>query len=242
MTGDKADVVARLQRWLPQGWFPTDTGTRVYAILSGFASLLAFIYSQIAYLRLQTRLASLTDGFVDLASSDFFGGLLPRLNGETDSRFTLRIRKEIVRDRVTRHAIDALLFDLTGDHPEITEMWRGSDCLSWRGRYGWRTGHYSGLNFRYLVFIKTEHAGVFGIDLGAWRNNNAAWRIPTFVYTDPSMTTGTGLTDQQLLDALDRIRPAGVTFWVWIGSAPPTVLGDELGDILVTEDGSFISV
>lgn len=242
MTGDQSDIVSRLQRWLPQGWFPPDTGTRVFAILSGFASLLASIFSTIAYARLQTRLATITDGFVDLAGSDFFGNLLPRLSGEVDATYSLRIRKEIIRDRNTRAAIDALLFELTGYHPEITENWRGSDNLAWRGRYGWRTGHYSGRDFRYQVFIKTTHAGVFGINTGAWRNPNAAWRVPTFVYTDPSMTTGTGLTDQQLLDALNRIRTAGITYWVWIADLPPTLLADDLGDLFITDDGKFISV
>lgn len=242
MTGDQPDLVARLQRWLPQGWFPEDVGTRIYAILSGFASLLSSIFAEIAYTNLQTRLATTTDGFLDLAAFDFFGTNLPRLAGEVDATYSLRIRKEVVRDRLTRNAIDALLFELTGQHPEITEPWRGADNFAWRGRYGWRTGHYSGRDLRYTVFIKTIHAGVFGINTGAWRNNNAAWRVPTFVLTDPSMTTGTGLSDQQLLDALDRIRAAGVTYWVWITDPFPTILADDLGDLIATEDDVLISV
>lgn len=243
MIGDQSDVVSRLQRWLPQGWFPPDVGTRIYAILSGFGSLLATIFSAITYVQLQTRLATLTDGFVDLAGYDFFGGVLPRLSGEVDATYSARIRREIVRDRTTRNAIDALLFELTGHHPEITEPWRAADNFAWRGRYGWRTGHYSGRDLRYTVFIKTTHAGVFGIDTGGWRNNNAAWRVPTFVYTDPSMTTGSGLTDQQILEALNRIRAAGVTYWVWIADLPGAILITEDGLSLIdTEGGDFITI
>lgn len=241
-TGDQNDVVGRLFRWLPQGWFPSLVGTRIYALVSGAASLLASIYQMVAYTQLQIRLQTTTDGFLDLASFDYLGNNLPRLPGETDGTYSLRIRNEIVRQKLTRTAIDSLLFELTGQHPEITEAWRGADNMAWRGRYGWRTGHYSGRNFRYRVFIKTIHAGVFGIATGGWRNPNAAWRVPTFVYTDPSMTTGTGLTDDQLLDALNRIRAAGVTYWVWIADATPTLLADELGDLFITEDAKFISV
>lgn len=216
MTGDSNDLISRLQRWLPQGWFPTRAGTRIYAILSGFASLLSTLYGWAIYLRLQTRIATATDGFLDLASADYFGSLLPRLTAETDTLFSGRIRREVVRDKLTRNAIDKLLFEMTGQHPVITELERGADCLAWRGRYGWRTGAMSSIAGRYAVFIKTIHAGVFGINTGAWRNPNAAWRVPTFVYADPSMVTGTGFTDHQLLDALDRIRAAGVTYWVII--------------------------
>lgn len=216
MTGDQQDIVARLQRWLPQGWFPNDAGTRIYAILSGFASVFATIYAGIAYALLQTRIATATDGFLDLASSDFFGTNLPRLTAEGDPSFSLRIRNEVLRPRLTRAAIDKLLFDLTGQHPTITELANGNDCLSLRGPYGLRVGSMGSRSWPFTVFIKTTHAGVFGINTGGLRNPNAALRVPTFVYTDPSMTTGTGLTDTQLLDALDRIRAAGVTFWVWI--------------------------
>lgn len=242
MLGDQDDIVSRLQRWLPGGWFPPDKGTRIRAILSGFASLLAAIFDKITYAGLQTRLATLTDGFVDLAAFDFFGTTLPRLNGETDATYSARLRREILRDKQTRGAIDSLLFELTGYHPEITELERGNDCFAWRGLYGWRTGHYGSHAWSYAVFIKTTHAGVFGINVGAWRSLLAAWRIPTFVYADPSMLTGTGLTDQQLLAALERIRPAGVTYWVWIDSAPPTLLTDEFGTPIVTEDGTFIGI
>lgn len=215
MTGDTNDIIARIQRWLPQGWFPNTAGTRIYALVSGMASVFATIYAAIVYVGLQTRIATATDGFLDLASQDFFGTYIPRLNGEMDTAFSLRIRQEVLRLRLTRTAIDTLLFQLTGQHPVITELF-DSSCLSWRGPYGWRTAPLGSRSMPYTVFIVTTHAGVFGIDTGAWRNVNAAWRIPTFVLTDPSMITGTGLTDDQLLDALDRIRPAGVTFWVSI--------------------------
>jgi len=242
MIGDTNDVLSRFQRWLPTGWFPNTPGTRIYALASGFASLLATIYSYIAYLRLQTRLATATDGFLDLASRDFFGSILPRLTSEADATFSGRIRREIIRDRNTRGAIDSLLFEMTGNHPEIVELGRPLDCFCWR-RSGWRTGHLGSRTWgRCHVFIRTTHAGVFGFGIGGWRNPNAAWRTPKMVWADPSGITGTGFTDQQILDALERIRTAGVTYWVWITTLTGTILETESGIPLADESGDLFVI
>lgn len=217
MTGDSDDIVSRLQRWLPSGWFPPDAGTRIYSIIAGFASVLAFIWTLLGYTRLQTRLATATDGFLDLASDDFFGGNLPRLDGELDAWFSLRIRDEVLRDRLTRQAIDDLLFEITGQHPIITELERPLDVGAYRyqGLAFRRLGHWASRAWRPMVFIQTAHAGRFAIQhFGGFRDTRAAFRIPTFIWADPSMITGSGYTDLQMFAALERIRAGGVTYWV----------------------------
>src|SRR5471032_2921585 len=75
-----SDIVARLQRWLPNGWFPTAVGTRVFAIMAGLASPLSSVLAQITYVKLQTRVRTATDGFLDMISYDYFGNGLPRLS------------------------------------------------------------------------------------------------------------------------------------------------------------------
>lgn len=218
MTGDQNDLISRLQRWLPDGWFPTQAGTRIYAILAGLASLFSTLYAWVLYLQLQTRIATSTDGFLDLASADFFGSALPRLTAESDALFSGRIRREVVRDRQTRNAIDALLFEMTGQHPTIVELGRPKDCFAFRGQYGLRAPntHLSSRAGDYAVFITTVSAGVFGIPKAGLRNPNMGLRTPNFVCSVPAMITGTGFTNAQMLDALDRIRPAGITYWVHI--------------------------
>jgi hypothetical protein len=216
MTGDQDDIIARLHRWLPTGWFPTDAGTRINALLSGFASLLAVIYSGIVYARLQTRLATMTDGFADLASFDFFDRNLPRLSGEEDDGFTLRIRKEILRKRLTRQAIDELLFDMTGAHPRIVELERPADCGAWGHRFALgAAGCWGGRENGPAVFITTTHAGKFSIPLiNGWDGYAGGWGQGRMVWAGPDMITGKGFTDAQIMSALNRIRAAGVTFWV----------------------------
>lgn len=215
MTGDPPDIIARLQRWLPGGWFPPDTGTRIYSILSGFAALLAFIWGAISYVTLQTRVTTTTDGFLDLASDDFFAGNLKRLSGEQDAAYSLRIRQEVFRDRLTRNAIDQQIFDITGDHPVITEFQRPADigCLG----YTFAMGHAL-LGSRadtYAVFITTPPPLSRGIpNVAGWGSYFAGLGSPQMVACDPSMIEGTSFSVDDLYAALDRIRAAGVTYWV----------------------------
>lgn len=217
-TGDNADIISRLQRWLPTGWFPTDSGTRIYALLSGFAAALKVIWDQIAYTRKQTRVATTTDGFLELASYDFFGPALPRLTNEPDAAYSLRIRNEVLRDRITKSAIDALLYEMTGQHPVILELETPEDTGGYRYWMGYGVaGAYASRAWRFSVFIQTTHAGQFSIpNVGGFRGYLAGFRAFSFMLADPSMLTGTGFSDAQIYAALDKIRAAGVTYWVKI--------------------------
>ena len=67
--------------------------------LSGPAWALSQIYALIQYAVLQTRIATATDGFLDLISYDFFGGNLPRRSQEKDNPFRARILATLLRPR-----------------------------------------------------------------------------------------------------------------------------------------------
>jgi hypothetical protein len=220
MTGDQNDIIARLQRWLPTGWFPADTTTRIYSIISGFASVLAVIWMLLGYTKLQTRIATSTDGFLDLTSDDFFDGNLPRLNGETDAGFSLRIRNEILRNRLTRNAIDEQLFEITGKHPMITELQRPADVAVYGGYMsGYGVSCYASRADTYAVFITTVQPPSFGIpNVAGYGTYLAGYGTPQFPYCDPSMISGSGYTEADIYAALDRIRAAGITYWVRFAS------------------------
>lgn len=219
---------------------------RIFAILAGFGSGLVTLFQNISYAQLQTRLATARDGFLDLASQDFFGTALPRLNAEDDDRFSGRIRREVFRDRLTRKAIDGLLFEITGAHPLIRELERPADIGGYGFRFAYGHSAYGGRGDRPAVFIRTRHAGQFGIPLvNGYGGYAGGYGVGRQVYCGPDMITGTGFTDAQLMAALDRIRAAGVTYWVNITNDPlPSdqinYLGTEDGSFLGTEDGTQI--
>src|SRR5579859_916172 len=167
-TGDTQDIASRIFRWLPARWFPTDQRTLIQAIVNGLAAGLASIYSMIAYVALQVRIATATDGYLDLIAGDFFGNRLPRIAGELDPLYSARIRREIMRERVTREAIDRIIYDTTGNHPVIIELNRVSDIGGWRQGFAWGVGSYGSKGAPFQVFVTTprQNPSVFPLMAG----------------------------------------------------------------------------
>jgi len=153
-TGSISDITGRLQKWLPSRWFPTQSvnanGTvpRIYAQLVSFATALAGIWSQIQYAIAQTRLATSSDGWLDLASQDYFGGDLPRLSGETDPAFEARIEANLLAPANTRPAVLATVERVTGFAARVIQPWQPNDNARYGGSfYGYnraaRPGQYA---------------------------------------------------------------------------------------------------
>ena len=111
---------------LPNGWFGSATPV-LDAVLSGIAAALAGVYTLAAYARLQTRISTATDGFLDLISQDFFGGTLPRRMRESDAAFRARILAELLAEKGTRRGMIRALTALTGRAPIIFEPARPAD-------------------------------------------------------------------------------------------------------------------
>lgn len=131
-TGDVNDIFARLSERIPKRWFG-DVHPILDAVLMGIATAFAGVYAAYAYMVLQTRLQTSTDGWLDIAAADYFGptGLLREVN-ETDSAYQSRIQINIIRERGTRNAVTTVVENLTGRTPVIVEPQRPYDC----GGYG----------------------------------------------------------------------------------------------------------
>lgn len=126
-TGDQSDLLSRLQALVPNGWFQTGLVPIRDAILTGFANAFAFLYSAIAYVRLQARVSTATDGFLDLIALDFFGPSgLPR-NGLSDMNYRAEIEANLFRQRGTRASIILIVQQLLGTTPVIIEPARAAD-------------------------------------------------------------------------------------------------------------------
>ncbi len=126
-TGDQGDFLGRLKAVLPWRWFPVTgayetTSTPILdAVLAGLASAWATIYSLLSYAKLQTRIATATDVFLDIIGLDFFGLTLRRQANETDTQYRTRIEANLLRPRGTRPAMVSALTELTGWAPVIFE-------------------------------------------------------------------------------------------------------------------------
>lgn len=223
MTGDKADIAARLRRYMPP-WFGSALPTPVLdALLGGIAAAWADVYALIQFARAQTRIASSTGGWIDLTAWSFLGDLLPRFRQEKDPAYVDRVRREIFRDRNTKPAAVQLLTELCGVPPDIYEGWyaphnggRGGGRLAYSraGRWGSRT-------LPGVVIFTIPLPQNFGIpDRGGWSSTTPGGAAVggrgagNFSYTDNSMISGSGPSQLEILQRLESIRTDGIKYLV----------------------------
>lgn len=234
-TGSVSDIVARLQKWLPQRWFPIQaknadgTVPRIFAQLVSWSTALSQVFAQIQYAKAQTRVGTATDGWLDLASQDYYGGNLPRLAGETDPAFAARIIAAFPPRGATRPQIIAALTAFTGTAPRVVEPWRLQDTGAWDAGISywdidtqqnpWRWGDAS---VRYQGFIITPApptpAGPNPVrtwdDSAYWDEANAYG----FYWLDLANSVG----QAQLEALITRTHVEGTIVWLQIGSPSTT--------------------
>lgn len=215
-TGDQNDILARLKAVLPP-WFPYVTPI-LDGLLSGPANGLAFAYSLLASARLQTRLATMTGGWLDLTAYDYFGYRIQRNANEADTLFRARLKKEILRPRVTRGALTQTLVDLTGFAPAIFEPARPADTGSYGvggAAYGC-AGGYGSLQYPFQAFVTMYRPPGAGIPyVSGYGGTAGGYGIGAIEYANASLIIG-GVTDPQMYAAADAVRPAGSIIWAQI--------------------------
>ena len=212
--GTPADMLARLQQLLPAGWFQNGQVPLRDALLTGIANGYAFIYSLFSYVRLQTRVASATDGFLDLIAQDFFGGSLLRRAGQTDASFRANIQANMFRARGTRAAVSAVVQQLTTQAPIIFEPEYPPDTGAYTNgtcAYG-VAGGYGDMNLNCQSFVTAFAGGGVGIP------NVAGYGISTGAYSTPSQAayedpSANQITPADIFNAINSVRPASYLIW-----------------------------
>ena len=219
-TGDQADIKTRLEQLLPAGWWTLGLVPVRDALLQGMANALAFGYALLAYVRLQTRILTASDGFLDMIAGDFLGPTFTRLAGQTDSDFRTRILLAMFRERNTRASVIEVLTLLTGRAPAVFEPARPADTGVYGGPglgYG-LAGGYGSLAVPMQSFVHAFRPAGTGIP------NVAGYGISTFGYgvltaqgEYAALSSSLGkVTDADIFAAVESVRPAGYTVWVAI--------------------------
>lgn len=256
MTGDVSDVFSRLKASLPQRWFGTtaDSMPIVDAILYGVSTALSFIYSLYAYAKLQTRILTATDGWLDLIANDFFGTSVVRTFGQTDSAFLNVISTNLFRARGTRQSVIDILTQLTGHAPTIIEPGRPADTGAYDiGGVGYDVGGAYGDLLVAQAFVIAYRPQGQGIPLiSGYDEPFGAYDAGSQLeYVDSTMYAGSA-TDVAIYEAVNSVRPAGVILWTRIANWPPPTpaplpyyppsfpLPLAPDNAVVTADGSFV--
>ncbi|MEW9304567.1 hypothetical protein [Labrys neptuniae] len=226
-TGDTNNMLARLKAVLPARWFP-DTSPILDALLSGFASAASWVYGLIQYAKLQTRIATATDGFLDLAAYDFFGRRIKRRKSQTDISFRRTIQDEVLRERVTRPGVQKAVADLTDNKVTIFEAFNPHDTGGWGVMFAFNmAGAWGSNTLPYTMFITAVQPQGAGIpNISGFNSPQSGWGAGMFYLADLSGVTGE-VTNQDIYDTVEASRAAGVTCWVNI--APPPRNASRLG-------------
>jgi hypothetical protein len=223
MIGDANDFKSRLMALLPLRWF-ADTTPVASALLAGISDGWTWLYGQLGYVGLQTRIATATDSFLDLISQDYLGATLPRKFGETDASFRARIQREMFRARATRPALVAELTNLTGRAPAVFEPTRPADTGAWGHMLGYnRAGGWGSLMMPFQVFVTAYRPLGTGLPfVGGWGSIPIAhgvggWNGGAIEYASIAMVQNQ-VTDADINTAIATTVPVAVTAWTRISN------------------------
>jgi hypothetical protein len=219
-TGDRPDLLARIQALLPRGWFG-DSPSILTALLTGFAAIYSSLYTVLSHARLQMRIATSVDGFLDVVSADFFGASLPRKANESDTAFRNRITVNLFRERATRKAIIQVLTTLTGRAPTIVEPERPADTGAYSvptSGYG-VAGAYGSMLLAYQAFVTAYRPIGAGIPFVAgYGSSPSGYSIASRgEYASLSMVI-TAVSDADIASAVASVIPIGTIAWLRISS------------------------
>jgi hypothetical protein len=205
---------------MPRSWFDQNSNPIRDALLSGMAGIFAAIYTLLGYVRLQTRIKTATEGFLDLISQDFFGGALPRETNETDGHFLIRIQLNLFRERGTRLGVIEALEDLTGRTPIIIEPIMPSDC----GGYGAPNsgycvaGAYGSTLLPYQGFVVAYRPYTSGIpNVAGYNTSPGGYGVGRIEYCSLDMIVGQ-VTDADIYAAIASVIPEGTIAWTRISN------------------------
>lgn len=241
--GDSNDVLTRLRLLMPP-WFPQQGSAPVIdGVLTGVAAGFSFIYSLIAFARLQMRLATAQGGWLDLFAWDYLGGRYVRKIAELDAIWQSRISREILRERNTRNGLKQVLLDLTGMTPAVFEPSAGMDT----GGYGVPgllaygvNGAYGSMLTPWQGFVGAFRPSQSGIpNVGGYGSPSGGYGQPSQArYNTLSQIVG-AVTDADIIAAVDAVRPATVLLTTGISNFVTQLpITDENGIGITDEAGN----
>jgi hypothetical protein len=220
-TGDTNNLLNRVLGLIPGRWFAWAAAGR-NAVLGGLTDLSAWCYDWIGYARLQTRLATATDVWLDVLCYDFLGRNLLR-NGSIDDTFRALIRATILQERVTRKGMFQVVKALTGNDPWIFEPWNTWDTGAYKGAsgrvygsfgYGVGRGGYGNMNLPAQVFMKVIRGASSGVaNVDGYSGYAGGYGVGSIEYAG-SFIRLVGVTDEQIEQMITFTRPTGVTVWL----------------------------
>lgn len=218
MTGDAADMAARLRAALPARWFG-DVAPVLDAVLAGIGAIWAALHGQIEAAIRQTRIATASGPFLDMIALDFFGRRLRRRTAEADAALRGRILREMARSHGTRGALVGALTDLTGRAPDVFEPARPADTGAYNIAAAYNAaGRWGSLMLPRQCFLTAYRPDGQGIALAnGWNRPAGGYNTAAQCWADPAAIGGT-VTDADIAATVAAGTPAAQITWLRIVS------------------------
>ena len=239
--GDQGDMQGRLQAVLPRSWFPDATSV-LSGVTAGLAAAWASVWDLLAYVRLQTRITTATEGNLDIIASDYLGAAFTRQPGEADSAFRSRIQRALLTPTATRAAVVAQLVSLTGNRPAIVEPRRPADTGGYAslpaaggGGVGYGAGGaYGSLRMPFQAFLVVARPVTPGVPgVAGWSSGASGYGS----LQQPALACGAseyvglddlrGVRDADIYQAIADTAPAASVVWTQVVD-PAAVAGNWL--------------
>lgn len=219
MTGDTSDMLARLKMVLPARWFADGTPI-LDALLTGFAAAWSGVYAVVTYVRAQTRIATATDIFLDIASTDYFGSALPRRAGESDANFSTRIQQNLLAPRATRASLVQMLTGITGRAPMILEPLNATDLGGYNtGMLGYGVvGAYGSRNLPFQFFVTAYRPATTAVsNAGGYNTGPGGYNRAPMLYAGATSYAGAA-SDADIYAAVASVLPTCGVAWTIISN------------------------
>jgi len=219
MTGDTADMLARIKSVLPARWFG-DTTPILDAVLTGLATAWSGLYTLLSNVQTETRIATASGIFLDIASADYFGASLPRRAGEADAAFSARIRANLVLPRATRAGLATTLENLTGRTPLIFEPLNATDTGGYNSNtlgYG-VAGGYGSRNLPFQFFVTAYRPNATPVsNAGGYNDGPGGYNTTPMFYADTEQAPG-AISDADIYAAAAAVLPVASIAWMKISN------------------------
>jgi hypothetical protein len=218
MIGDTSDMLTRLKLVLPGRWFG-DVTPVLDGLLSGLASAWSGLYSLLATVKAQTRIATAGGVFLDIAAGDYFGPALPRRAGEADSAYSARIRANLLTPRATRAGLIAAVTNLTGRAPEVFEPLNPADTGGYNMFLGYNTlGGYGTETLPFQFFVTAYRPNATPVsNAGGYNFGPGGYNTAPMFYADATEFPG-AVADADIYAAIAAVLPTATTAWTCISN------------------------
>ena len=136
--------------------------------------------------------------------------------GELDAALQARVKKELIRERVTRKGMIQALLDLTGFAPSVFEpcnpLSTGGYGVGSSMGYG-VAGGWGNLALPSQAFLIVSRPGLAGIpNVAGYGNPQGGYGVGQAEYVNASMVTG-NVTDADIYATIEATKPTGTLCW-----------------------------